>query len=155
MIGAEKDIYLKIAESTGVFKPQELEVLKEVLTECQKRPEGDYFLLDDTDDDKVRGFVIFGRAPLTEFCWDIYWLAVDRGYQSKGVGRRLLRYVEEVVAGKQDYAVLRVETSTRKEYAHARNLYVKEGFKEAGRIPNFYSFDDDLVVFYKECGRVY
>jgi len=149
MVKMNKALYLEIAQSTDVFAPEELDILDEVLVECEN-PKLDYLLIDDKDEEgKILGFLIFGRTPLTEFCWDVYWLCVHKGSQCKGVGRKLLKKVQEHILERHDYAVLRVETSTRKEYAHARNLYLKKGYLEVGRIPNFYRKDDDLIIFSK------
>ncbi|MFH1771889.1 MAG: GNAT family N-acetyltransferase [Candidatus Omnitrophota bacterium] len=146
------NVYFKIAQSTGVFTAEELVVLKGMLAECQSNQELNYILIDEADKEIVKGFIIFGRTPLTEFCWDFYWLAVSSNFQGKGTGKKLLEKAEDFILRKNKQAVIRVETSARKEYAHARNLYVRRGFKEAGRIHGFYSIKDDLVIFYKEFG---
>jgi len=101
----------------------------------------------------VVGFVIFGRIPLTVDGWDIYWLAVDKAYQGKGIGKKLLKDVEEHILKEDPQANIRVETSTLKEYAHARNLYYKAGFQEVGRIKDFYASGDDVIIFYKQIAR--
>lgn len=145
----KKEKYLKIAENVLVFSPSETEVVKEILDDYEKNPEKNYYLLGEKQGDAVLGFVIFGRTPLTESSWDIYWLMVDKYIQGKGIGRKLLKKAEEFISLKQKGAVLRVETSTRKEFDHARNLYLKQGFKEVGRIPHFYGKGDDLIIYYK------
>ncbi|MBU1367169.1 MAG: GNAT family N-acetyltransferase [Candidatus Omnitrophica bacterium] len=150
MLRREKEDYLKAARSTEVFNSQEIEILSEVLQDCRDNQEKNYFLFEEKQDNSISGFVIFGKTSLTEFCWDVYWLVVDKSCQGKGVGRKLLGRVESFLLKGNSGAVLRVETSARKEYVHARGLYTKQGFKGAGRIPNFYSKQDDLVIFYKE-----
>ncbi len=141
---------MRIARSPEVFKNQEIEVLKEVLDDLLHNHQTGYYLFEEKQDENAVGFVIFGKTPLTEFGWDIYWMAVERSCQGRGVGRKLLRRVEEFILDRQPRAILRVETSSRKEYVHARNLYGKQGFQVTGRIPNFYSPGDDLIVFHKE-----
>ncbi len=142
--------YLDIAQSTNIFIPQDFGILKEVLQDCQDNPTTNYILFDERQDKNILGFVIFGRIPMTEFSWDIYWLVVDKNFQGKGTGRKLLKEVESFIFSKQKRAILRVETSIRKEYTQARNLYVKQGFKQAGLISNFYGPGDDLIIFSKE-----
>ena len=141
--------YLDLAEATGAFAPMELEVLKDVLEDHIGFPEIGYTIFDERVDDKIAGFIIFGRAPLTAYGWDIYWLAVDKGYQGKGYGKRLIQKVEKYVLGQMEKVILRVETSSQNMYAHARNLYMKQGFKEVGRIQDFYSEGDDNIIYYK------
>lgn len=150
MIELVNEKYLNIACATGVFKLQEMNILEEVLDEWQKNPDGSYFLFDERYQEDIVGFVIFGKTPLTDYTWDIYWMAVDKNVQGKGYGYRLLKKLDNFLLAQMNQANIRVETSSRKEYAHARNLYLKNGFKEIGRIPDFYSQEDDLVIYYKQ-----
>lgn len=149
MSGREES-YIKVAKDTEVFNPQEIAVLREMVGECLTIPGKNYFLFDEQQDAKILGFVIFGRIPLTEFSWDVYWLVVDKMFQGKGVGKKLLVRVEDFIAESQARAILRIETSARKDYVRARGLYIKQGFIEIGRILHFYAPNDNLVIFYKE-----
>lgn len=142
--------YLRIAESAQIFEPQDLEVLREVLEEFKRKPDTDYFVFEEKKEDAVVGFVIFGRAPLTKSSWEIYWLIVDKNFQGKGIGKRLIQRVENFILQKEKRPILKVETSSKREYSHARNLYSKQGFKELGRISDFYTKGDDLIILYKE-----
>ncbi|MFH1768219.1 MAG: N-acetyltransferase, partial [Candidatus Omnitrophota bacterium] len=140
------------AKNVGIFNGKEIEVMEEVIENYVKSPEKDYFLLEEKQGEAVAGFLIFGRTPLTKSSWDIYWLVVDKNYQGKGFGRKLLKRMEEFILQNGSGAVLRVETSTKKEFAHARNLYARQEFKEVGRIPDFYEEGDSLIIYYKEIG---
>ncbi|MBN1794845.1 MAG: GNAT family N-acetyltransferase [Candidatus Omnitrophica bacterium] len=142
--------YMQVAESTGVFKPQELAVLRELAIEYHRMPDVNYFVFEEYNEAGLAGFAIFGRTPLTLDTWDLYWLVVHRDCQGKGIGKNLIRRIEHFIALSHARALLRVETSGRKEYAHARNLYVKMGFTQACSIPNFYDAGDDLMIYYKE-----
>ncbi len=142
--------YLNTAADTGVFNDKELAVLAEVLEELKNNQRTSYILLEDSLDGKLTAFIIFGRTPLTEFVWDIYWLVVNRQVQGKGIGKRLLLEAEKYICGVTPRAALRLETSTLKRFSAARGLYKKANFQEAGRLPNFYSAGDDLIIFYKE-----
>lgn len=139
---------IEIAQNVGVFKKGELKILEEVLEDCFYKE--NYNILYENWGNKIAGFIIFGRTPLTEFSWDIYWLVVDKEYQGKGIGKRLIKRAEEVLLKEKGKAIIRIETSSQKQYTHARGLYKIMGFIEAGRIPNFYSPGDDLLIFYKE-----
>lgn len=150
MIEIVNEKYLNIAFTSGVFKPQEIDILEEVILEWQKNPNESYFLFDEKYQENIVGFIIFGKTPLTDFSWDIYWLAVDKNFQGKGYGRKLLKKTENFLLQQLNQVTIRVETSSRKEYTNARNLYLRNGFKETGRIPDFYSHGDDLVIFYKQ-----
>ena len=103
----------------------------------------------------MQGFAIYGQTPLTLNTWDIYWLAVDGCFQKRGVGRDLLRKTEEDMLGGETAVipVVRVETSSRDDYAPARALYLKSGYVETGRISDFYKPGDSLVTFAKHLSR--
>jgi len=146
------ETYQRIAANAGVFEPREIEVVSEVLADCQQNPMTSYRLLDERVDGQPVGFVIFGKTPMTDFSWDIYWLVVANDFQGKGYGKRLLKRMEEHLRQSHPKAVLRLETSTKREHTVARGLYLKEGFHEMGRIPHFYGEGDDLIIFYKEIG---
>lgn len=139
---------LHIAQNLGIFFPDEIKILKSVLREYEQT-QSDYVLFLEKKEERVVGFVLFGRIPLTMYGWDIYWLVVDKDHQGKGFGKNLIKRVEEHIVQQNPSYNLRVETSTRKEYAHARNLYLKTGFQEIGRITDFYDTGDDVVIFYK------
>lgn len=143
--------YLKIAKSTSAFNPLEVEVLKEVLTDCFENPKTTYILFEE-----VGGFTIFGRSPMTKFSWDIYWTVVDKDFQRRGIGKKLQGRVEDYILKQDKKANLRVETSSKPAYDATRDFYKSIGFKEIGRIPDFYNENDSLVIFYKEiCACLY
>ncbi|MDD3295817.1 MAG: GNAT family N-acetyltransferase [Candidatus Omnitrophica bacterium] len=143
-------IYLKIADNARVFTPVELGVLREVLLDINVNSNSTYKLVEEKEGERVAGFAVLGRIPMTAFGWDIYWMAIDKDLQGKGIGTRLLRRVEALILSAADKAIVRVETSARKDYVLAQNFYCKRGFIQAGIIPDFYGTCDDLMVFYKK-----
>lgn len=140
--------HLNIAGNLGIFFPAELDILKMVLEDYQRQKDG-YIVFEEYRDGQLAGYIIFGRIPITVYGWDIYWLVVDKNFQGIGIGSALLKRVERHIVQNHGSGTLRVETSTRKEYAHARNLYAKAGFLEAGKIADYYDQGDDLIIFYK------
>lgn len=157
MISIDKQVNLVVARDTGVFSVGELKVLEEVLESSRHIDETqylaaapDYVIFEEKRDQELAGFVIFGRTPLTHSTWDIYWVVVDKKYQGRGVGSHLMKRIENYVTNREGFATIRLETSSRKEYLGTRIFYGKNGFKEAGRIPDFYTCGDDLVIFFKK-----
>ncbi|MFH1459379.1 MAG: GNAT family N-acetyltransferase [Candidatus Omnitrophota bacterium] len=142
--------YIDVAKNTEAFTEGELDILREVLEDLQNNKKTSYHLLEEEVEGKLVGFTLFGRTPLTEFTWDIYWLIVDKLFQGKGVGKSLLVRTEEFIKGKIPRAAIKLETSTRKKYSAAHGLYKRNKFMEAGKLPNFYSEGDDMIIFYKE-----
>ncbi len=133
----------------SAFRPCEIEVLREVLTDAFVDPAKGYCFLENRENDRIEAFAVFGRAPMTEWAWDLYWIVVDRSLQGRGLGRRILGRVEEAVSASAGKAILRVETSGRPEYEGQRHFYLRTGFRETGRIPDFYEAEDDLVTYCK------
>jgi ribosomal protein S18 acetylase RimI-like enzyme len=58
----------------------------------------------------------------------------------------LLRHAEHVVAS-QNGRVLVVETSDAQELGRARHFYANQGYKECGRILDFYAEGEAKVIF--------
>ena len=150
--GRPSEEYVRLAADTGFFRDAELKVLEEVILDYQKDPGKDYFFLEEADESGSAGFIIFGRTPLTDQTWDIYWIAVRKNSQGKGVGRKLLSRAEAFILLAGPTALLRIETSGKKEYDVTQEFYKKTGFLEAGRIPDFYSEGDALINYYKRIG---
>jgi ribosomal protein S18 acetylase RimI-like enzyme len=141
--------YLELAENTGFFRAAELGILKEVILDCQKAPDLDYYFFEEREGGLLAGFIIFGRVPLTDYSWDIYWIAVEKRLQGRGVGRRLLDRTQQFILGIDHQAILRIETSGKTEYESTRHFYKRTGFREAGFIPDFYTEGDGLQTYYK------
>ena len=142
--------YVETAVATGTFTGEEIAVLEEILGDCLTNPQTTYVLLETVNDGTMEGFVFFGRTPMTSRCWDIYWIAVRRDRQGRGLGGQLLEMAESYIRECDGRALIRIETSTRSEYDAARHLYERQGYLEAGRIPGFYERGDDLVIYYRE-----
>jgi len=94
------------------------------------------------------GYACYGATPMTAHTHDLYWIAVDPAHRGKGIGRSLLRAMTASLAHNGG-RILRVETSSSEMYRSAKSFYRREGFVEGGRIPDFYSPGDDLIIYYK------
>ncbi len=142
--------YLEIARATKAFNEAEIGVLEEVLQDCLvEQSEEGYILLAEQDKGEDVAFLIYGKTPMTEFTYDLYWIVVSPSYQGKGIGRRLVNRMESLILAKREKANIRLETSGSKAYGGQRAFYEALGFRVCGRIPSFYREGDDLVTFYK------
>jgi len=94
------------------------------------------------------GWVCWGPTPCTLGTYDIYWLGVAPAWQGRGIGRALTDFAEQAIA-QAGGRLLIVETSSRPTYAPTRRFYEILGYREAGRIPDFYGPGDDRVIFRK------
>jgi ribosomal protein S18 acetylase RimI-like enzyme len=142
------DEYLSLARGTNAFKPQEIDVLEELVTEALTDDKTTYVMREEREGSALTGFIIYGATPAARFTWDLYWIVVGAEHQGKGIGKKLLRTMEkDVLRGKK--AVIRVETSGTPSYEQARNYYLHTGFETVGVIRDFYDEKDDLVIFAK------
>jgi ribosomal protein S18 acetylase RimI-like enzyme len=145
--------YIDLAVDTGFFRPAEIDTLKEVILDYQKTPNTDYFFFDESEGGRLAGFIIFGRVPMTDHGWDIYWLAVNKSLQGRGIGRRLIARTEAFILLSDEKAIMRLETSGKAQYSSTREFYIRTGFSEAGAIPDFYTDGDALLNYYKAIRR--
>ena len=139
----------KISERTKVFSKIELDTVTELWEDFLAKGEAsDYSFLISEENDVIKGFTCFGPHALTAGAFDIYWIAVDPEYQNQGVGRALIRRVEEEVE-KRNGNLLILETSSTPPYQPARDFYSRNGFTLEATIHDFYAPEDHLVIFTK------
>jgi ribosomal protein S18 acetylase RimI-like enzyme len=140
---------LAIASGTEKFKPLELVALEEVLDDyhATNRALGHRAVTFEQDGRPI-GFAYYAPAAMTDRTWYLYWIAVDRTIQARGIGARLLAAAEEEIA-REGGRLFLIETSSLPHYELTRRFYLKHGYEQAGRLADFYADGDDLVVFRK------
>ncbi|MFO0879655.1 MAG: GNAT family N-acetyltransferase [Gemmataceae bacterium] len=138
-----------LTDATGVFKPHEVEVLREVLDDYHGRaPDSEHVAMVAHESGHIVGYAYFAPDVMTDRTWYLYWIAVDRTVQGKGIGSGILRMVEEDVRGRHGRLML-IETSSLPHSELTRRFYLKQGYGITGIIRDFYSDGDDMVVFRK------
>src|SRR5262245_48310545 len=70
----------------------------------------------------VIGYTYYAPVPMTDATWTLWWIAVDKTTQSRGIGRELLRYAEDDVR-QRGGRVLLIETSSVEQYDPTRQFY--------------------------------
>jgi len=98
--------------------------------------------------DFVDGFICFGRTPLAEGVFDVYWIAVRPGARKKGVAKALLEEAEKIMRSEGARMVI-CETSSGGSYHEARCFYTRSGFKHVATVPDFYSPGDHKMIYAK------
>lgn len=133
--------------AAGVFRPDEIDVALEVFDELCEDPESGYMSIAAVaGHGELLGFALYGPTPCTVGTWDLYWIAVHPEHQGLSLGRGLMDRVEaEMRASGARMCV--IETSSKADYCATRRFYVACGYREVGRVPDFYAEGDDLVVF--------
>jgi ribosomal protein S18 acetylase RimI-like enzyme len=148
-VPADTPTLLQIAEGTGVFKPHEIVALREVLDDYHEANHADgHRSVTYEQDGQIIGFAYYAPAAMTDRTWYLYWIAVSRQIQARGVGGGLLHFVEEDIR-KQQGRVLFLETSSLPHYELTRKFYLKHGYEMMAVLRDYYSDGDDMVVFRK------
>ena len=138
-----------LAEGTGVFKPAEIEALREVFDEYygQYQAQGHRCIVSEADGRRL-GFAYYAVTSMTDRTWYLWWIAVDKRTQARGTGSELLRYVEDDIRREKGRLVI-IETSSLPHYEPTRRFYLKHGYEQGAVLRDFYADGDDMVVFRK------
>jgi len=139
----------KIIVSTGFFRPDETIVAVELIEEKLGMGSGSsYEFVFAEVGDQVAAYACFGLIPCSLISYDLYWIATDKSFQKKGLGKMLLEKTEDIVrasGGKSIY----IETSSRPVYEPTRGFYLRNGYQLKARLEDFYDTGDDKLIFFK------
>ncbi|HKA06481.1 MAG TPA: GNAT family N-acetyltransferase [Gemmataceae bacterium] len=145
----ETDELVAIASGTGVFKPIEIEALRGVLDDYHTgNTSPSHKAITYESDGRPIGFAYYAPTEMTDRAWHLFWIFVDRGTQSKGLGARIIRHIEDEIRATGG-RVLIVETSSLPNYEPTRRFYLKLGYRHVATIPDLYADGDDMIVFWK------
>ena len=146
-------ILLEIARGTGVFKPMEIVALREVLDDYHEDMAalGHRSVTYDQHRQPI-GFAYYAPAEMADRTWYLYWIAVNKDIQAKGVGSKLLHHVEEDIrmAGGR---LLLIETSSLAHYDLTRRFYLKHDYDQTAVVKDYYADGDDMVIFSKHLNQ--
>lgn len=138
-----------IVASTGMFYDYEIDVAVELVDERLKRgPASGYFFLFAEEAGRVVGYSCYGPIACTAHSYDLFWIAVHKDFQGKGLGRVLLSESEKCIAaagGRRIY----VETSSRDQYLPTRTFYEHAQYTLDATLAEFYGPGDGKVVYVK------
>lgn len=144
---------LDIAKGTEVFKPHEIVALQEVLDDFHAENQADgHLAITDERAGHILGFAYYAPAAMTDRTWYLYWIAVDRTTQAKGVGSALLHHIEDDIR-RHNGRLLLIETSSLPHYGLTRKFYLKHGYDQEATLRDFYADGDAMIVFRKHLGR--
>jgi ribosomal protein S18 acetylase RimI-like enzyme len=152
-IPEETPALLAIAESTGVFSPLDMKALREVLDDYHEgKDTGTHCLVSYEQDGQVIGFAYYAPASMTDRTWYLWWIAVGKQVQSRGVGKQLLRYLEEDIRNQRG-RLLVLETSSLDSYKPTRDFYLRNEYEQAAEVKDYYADGHHMVVFRKRLGH--
>jgi len=130
--------------------PEEIEVAMELIDIVLKEPHQKDYAINcmANDEDRAVGYICYGPVPMTQGTFDLYWIVVDPQFQRQGVGSRLLRFLEGVVKERKGRMIL-IDTSSTPEYESTHKFYLRHGFQEVARVPDYYHLGNDRITFCK------
>jgi ribosomal protein S18 acetylase RimI-like enzyme len=140
---------LALTAGTGFFKPYDVEVLKQVLEDYHS---GNHTLnhhaVTCERDGVILGYAYYAPVPMTSGTWSLWWIAVDKSTQARGVGGQLLRHAEDEVR-RQGGRMMLIETSSIPSYEPTRRFYRKHGYEQEAVVHDYYADGDSLVIYRK------
>ena len=151
----DRDKIRWLIEQRGTFSEKEIQVAMGVVDEALRHPEReDYHVLCAVDGpDSLAGYICFGPIPMTDRCYDLYWIAVDERFARKGLGGKLLEHMEHELAGEKARRIY-VDTSSTAAYEAARSFYEKHGYRAVCVLDHFYAESNHKMIFAKEVQSV-
>ncbi len=140
----------EILESTGFFYDYEVDIAIELAQENLAKGEeiSGYIFIIVEEAGNPEAFACYGKTPCTADSFDLYWIAVHENQKGKGIGKQLMKLVEENIAELSGRNIW-IETSSRPLYDPTRKFYLNLGCKIVAELPNFYGENDHKVVFLK------
>ena len=154
LIPSDVDLFISFAQGTELFTEEEVGIVRELAEDnLEKREKSDYQFLIAGQNNDITGFTCYGRIPLTDERYDLYWILVDPLYQKQGIGTVLLTKTEEIIrllGGQHIY----IETSSKDSYTHTRQFYERNCYKKIAILSDYYRLDDSKVMYRKTLGIV-
>ncbi len=139
-----------ILQAQKHFKPAEIRVALEIIDlALTQSNQSDYSMgIAEGEGGDIQGYICYGKAPLTDAVYDLYWIVVHPEFWNQGTGASLLRYAEKDVKGRQARLFL-IETSSLPAYEIPRLFYLKHQYKELATVKDYYAVGDHKIIFGK------
>ncbi len=145
----DSETLIGLAAETGVFKPLEIQALREVLHDYFTTTKAlGHIAVTLEQNGEILGFAYYAPVAMTDRSWSLWWIAVKKHTQARGLGGRLLKHVEQDVTAK-NCRLLLIDTSSLPNYTPTRNFYIKHHYEVGSEFKDFYADGDNLIVFRK------
>lgn len=148
LVGKDRATLLSVLIKARSFTSAEIDVAMELIDIVLNDPiQKDYHIYCMVDvQDQAIGYICYGPTPMAQGTFDLYWIAVNPDFQGQRVGSTLLNFLEEVVKAKGGRLIL-ADTSTIPHYEKTQKFYLKNGFQEVAKIPDYYHPGNDRITF--------
>lgn len=143
----EREEIGRLTAEVGVFGEEEVATVFELFDEYLKDPiASGYYFRSYRADGRTLGYVCYGPTALTQGTYDLYWICTAQEAHQQGVGRALLRCVEEEVRAAGGRLIV-IATSSTAPYQAAREFYQHTGCALDGVVRDYYKPGDDLFLY--------
>ncbi|MEM8887179.1 MAG: GNAT family N-acetyltransferase [Bacteroidota bacterium] len=136
----------KVLDSSGLFPS---EYLDGMIADYLNNPESSDIWFTYVENEIPVSIAYCAPEKLTNGTYNLYAIAVDKGLQGKGIGRKKMAHLEDLLKEK-GARILIVETSGTADFELTRDFYHKCEYTEEAVIREFYDEGDDKVVFWKK-----
>jgi ribosomal protein S18 acetylase RimI-like enzyme len=144
----DTDELIALADSIELFSSDELEALRQMLTDSLSKDSDTHPFWITDDDNGLVGLAYCEPERMTNGTWNLQLIAVHPTHQKQGRGAKLLRFVEQTLIAK-NARILLVETMGTADFEYVRAFYRNNGYDEEARIREFYAEGADKIVFRK------
>jgi len=150
LIKQDKTRLISMLMDSRAFTLEEIDVAMELIDIALKdQNQKDYTIHSMVDDqDQPAGYICYGPTPMTQGTFDLYWIVVDPHFQGKGIGSKLLGFLEDIVRGQGGRMIL-ADASTVPQYEKTQKFYLRNGFQEVARVADYYYPGNDRITFCK------
>ncbi len=143
----DKRAVADILSASGLFYPYEIDVAIELLDDfLDKGRQSEYRFLFADIGGGAAGYACFGPISMSPGRFDLYWIAVDKKHQRKGIGGLLLSGAEKKMAA-EGAGYIYVETSSREVYLPTRRFYEKHGYRQVACVPEYFGDGDHKIIY--------
>ncbi len=149
----DKPAVMAIIRETDMFTPAEVVVAEELIDAyLETSDQKDYdVVVSENAGGGVVGYMTWGPTPLAENVYDLYWMAVSPHEQGRGRGKELVAWLEDKVRALGGRMII-IETASQPKYHPTREFYLRLGYKEVARVPDYYKPGDDRIIYTKRVG---
>ena len=151
LISGDTKKIAEVLESTGFFYSFEIKIatdIADITIEKGSKNSGYNFIIA-CENGRMTGFCCYGFNPCTQSSYDLYWIAVHQNYKNQGLGKQLIKLVEQSVL-EMGGTIIWVETSGRALYEPTRAFYSAIGYEKVAVLPDYYAIGDDKIIYRKQ-----
>ena len=140
------DALKSVLDSSELFPS---EMLEDMISDYLTNPDSADIWFTTIVDNKPISIAYCAPERMTYGTYNLYAIAIDKDMQGKGIGGKMLTYIENLLREK-GHRILIIETSGKAAYDATRQFYLKNNYTLQATIPEFYEAGDDKVVFWKK-----